>query len=133
MRINKFISEAGKSSRRGADKSITEGRVFVNGKRADLGIRVESDDDVRYDGNPTYIALNNDLYELNQSEVNLAMICEWMEIRFISLETTFITHYISLLELQLRLKKMFLEILQILLTTHFACFILVGWIKIRTV
>jgi 16S rRNA uridine-516 pseudouridylate synthase and related pseudouridylate synthases len=58
MRINKFISEAGKSSRRGADKLITEGRVFVNGKRAKLGIRVEPGDDVRVDGNPIYIARN---------------------------------------------------------------------------
>lgn len=66
MRINKFISEAGKSSRRGADKLITEGRVFVNGKRAKLGIRVEPGDDVRVDGNPIYIARNNVYIALNK-------------------------------------------------------------------
>ena len=37
MRINKFISEAGTASRRGADKLITEGRVTINGKRATIG------------------------------------------------------------------------------------------------
>lgn len=66
MRINKFISEAGKSSRRGADKLITEGRVFVNGKRAKLGIRVEPGDDVRVDGNPINIARNNVYIALNK-------------------------------------------------------------------
>ncbi|MEH7488978.1 S4 domain-containing protein, partial [Priestia megaterium] len=34
MRLNKFISESGKASRRGADKLISEGRVTVNGKVA---------------------------------------------------------------------------------------------------
>ncbi|WP_216596677.1 S4 domain-containing protein [Jeotgalibaca dankookensis] len=34
MRINKYISEAGKSSRRGADKLIQEGRVMLNGKKS---------------------------------------------------------------------------------------------------
>ncbi|UJF16000.1 hypothetical protein LZ578_02315 [Jeotgalibaca sp. MA1X17-3] len=37
MRINKYISEAGKASRRGADKLITEGRVTLNGKKATIG------------------------------------------------------------------------------------------------
>lgn len=66
MRINKFISEAGKSSRRGADKLIEEGRVFVNGKRAKLGSRVERGDDVRLDGNQLYVARNNVYIALNK-------------------------------------------------------------------
>ncbi|MDR6120874.1 ribosomal 50S subunit-recycling heat shock protein [Bacillus sp. SLBN-46] len=37
MRINKFISESGKSSRRGADKLISEGRITINGKVAQIG------------------------------------------------------------------------------------------------
>lgn len=36
LRINKFISEAGKASRRGADKLINERRVIINGKVAKL-------------------------------------------------------------------------------------------------
>ena len=50
MRINKFLSEAGITSRRGADKWITDGRVMINGKTAELGSKVEAGDDVRVDG-----------------------------------------------------------------------------------
>lgn len=65
MRINKFISESGITSRRGADKWITEGRVTINGTVAELGSQAEPGDDVRVDGKPikveqqnVYIALN---------------------------------------------------------------------------
>ncbi|MED2245906.1 S4 domain-containing protein, partial [Bacillus thuringiensis] len=47
MRINKFISEAGKASRRGADKLINERRVIINGKVAKIGDQVNPGDDVR--------------------------------------------------------------------------------------
>ena len=40
MRINKFIREAGKTSRRGADRLIEDGRVFINGRRAKIGEEV---------------------------------------------------------------------------------------------
>lgn len=50
MRINKFLSEAGVISRRGADKWITDGRVTINGKTAELGSKIEAGDDVRVDG-----------------------------------------------------------------------------------
>ncbi|MED3687876.1 23S rRNA pseudouridine(2604) synthase RluF [Peribacillus butanolivorans] len=65
MRINKYISESGITSRRGADKWIAEGRVTINGSVAELGSQAELGDDVRVDGNPikveqqnVYIALN---------------------------------------------------------------------------
>lgn len=65
MRINKFLSEAGVVSRRGADKWIEDGRVTINGQPAELGSRVETGDEVRVDGKPVqveeqlvYIALN---------------------------------------------------------------------------
>ncbi|MFF2458299.1 23S rRNA pseudouridine(2604) synthase RluF [Peribacillus simplex] len=65
MRINKFISESGITSRRGADKWIAEGRVTINGTVAELGSQAETGDDVRVDGKPikveqqnVYIALN---------------------------------------------------------------------------
>lgn len=65
MRINKFLSEAGIVSRRGADKWIEDGRITINGKKAELGSKVEPGDDVRADGEPVkheepyvYIALN---------------------------------------------------------------------------
>ncbi|WP_315906415.1 23S rRNA pseudouridine(2604) synthase RluF [Priestia koreensis] len=65
MRINKFISESGVTSRRGADKWILAGKVTINGQKAELGSQVEPGDDVRVDGKPisveqqnVYIALN---------------------------------------------------------------------------
>ena len=65
MRLNKFISESGATSRRGADAAIAEGRVRVNGVAATLGTQVEAGDAVELDGRPvaprnefTYIALN---------------------------------------------------------------------------
>ena len=47
MRINKYLSEAGIVSRRGADKWIEDGRVTINGQPAELGSRVEPGDEVR--------------------------------------------------------------------------------------
>ncbi|NEU30494.1 23S rRNA pseudouridine(2604) synthase RluF [bacterium LRH843] len=65
LRINKFISESGFTSRRGADKLIAEKRVTINGVVAELGSQVEPGDDVKVDGQPlktedgyVYIALN---------------------------------------------------------------------------
>lgn len=66
MRINKFISESGKSSRRGADKLITEGRVMINGTVAQIGSQVEPGDDVRIDGNPISVAKNYVYIALNK-------------------------------------------------------------------
>jgi 23S rRNA pseudouridine2604 synthase len=65
MRLNKFISETGISSRRQADQWIEQGRVRVNGAIATLGTQVGEGDRVEVDGKPlepqaksVYIALN---------------------------------------------------------------------------
>jgi 23S rRNA pseudouridine2604 synthase len=66
MRLNKFISETGICSRRGADAWIEAGRVSVNGQRATLGTQVNDGDEVCVDGRRVgarqarhvYIALN---------------------------------------------------------------------------
>ena len=65
MRINKYLSEAGIVSRRGADKWIEDGRIMINGVKAELGSKVEPGDVVLADGKPVkhedpyvYIALN---------------------------------------------------------------------------
>ncbi len=52
IRLNKFISESGVSSRRGADRLIEEGRVSINGRVAVVGDKVCDGDDVRVDGEP---------------------------------------------------------------------------------
>lgn len=50
MRLNKFISDTGATSRREADRLIGEGRVTVNGVRARIGAEVGEGDEVRIDG-----------------------------------------------------------------------------------
>ena len=47
MRLNKYISETGACSRREADQWIEAGRVTLNGVRAELGLKVQSEDEVR--------------------------------------------------------------------------------------
>ncbi len=65
IRVNKFLSEVGFCSRRGADKIISQGRVYINGKVAVLGSKVNRDDLVKVDGelinkieDKIYIAFN---------------------------------------------------------------------------
>lgn len=65
MRINKYLSEAGIVSRRGADKWIADGRVTINGQLAELGSKVEPGDIIHADGKPikteeqlVYLVLN---------------------------------------------------------------------------
>lgn len=65
MRINKFLSEAGVCSRRGADKWIDDKRVKINDELATLGSQVEDSDVVKVDDKVitidkgyVYIALN---------------------------------------------------------------------------
>ena len=49
-RINKFLSEVGFCSRRGADKIISQRRVYINGEIAVLGSKVNRDDLIKVDG-----------------------------------------------------------------------------------
>lgn len=49
-RLNKFIGETGHCSRREADEIIAANRVTVNGKPAEMGMKVSSADEVRIDG-----------------------------------------------------------------------------------
>lgn len=47
IRLNKFLSEAGVCSRREADRWIESGRVFVDGKRAETGMKVSSAQEIK--------------------------------------------------------------------------------------
>ena len=65
MRINKYLSETGIVSRRGADKWVEEGKVTINGELATVGSQVEAGDVVCVDGKEVkkeeqlvYIVLN---------------------------------------------------------------------------
>jgi 23S rRNA pseudouridine2605 synthase len=65
VRLNKYIANSGICSRREADKLISAGVVSVNGEIVtELGTKVSSSDDVRYDGErinpetPRYVLLN---------------------------------------------------------------------------
>ena len=49
-RINKYLSEVGFCSRRKADNYISNGRVYINGKPALLGSKVNIEDEISVDG-----------------------------------------------------------------------------------
>lgn len=50
MRINKYLSDRGICSRREADRLVDEGRILINGHRAQMGERILSQDTVVVDG-----------------------------------------------------------------------------------
>lgn len=80
MRLNKFISDSGKASRRGADQLIEAGRVKINGKKAKIGDQVNPGDKVLVDGaliestspqSYVYIALNKPVGITSTTEKNV--------------------------------------------------------------
>lgn len=52
IRINKYLSEAGVCSRREADRLIAEGRVTVEGVKAETGMKVTPESRILVDGKP---------------------------------------------------------------------------------
>jgi 23S rRNA pseudouridine2604 synthase len=52
MRINRWFTDQGLCSRREADRWIADGRVTINGRKAELGSQVSRDDKVALDGKP---------------------------------------------------------------------------------
>jgi len=61
MRINRYISASGYSSRRQADKLIEAGKVTINGKTAELGATVEAGDLVQIAGRTLQLPATEDL------------------------------------------------------------------------
>ena len=65
-RINKYLSEIGYCSRREADRLVAAGRVLVNGKKAEMGLKICYEDQITVNGealsNPknklVYLAFN---------------------------------------------------------------------------
>lgn len=55
MRINKYLAAAGVASRRECDKMISDGKVKINGRVAELGTEVGGEDEVFVNGNKVTI------------------------------------------------------------------------------
>ena len=54
IRIQKFLANQGVFSRRQADQAICDGRVLINGEKAQLGQILEASDRIQVDGKPVY-------------------------------------------------------------------------------
>ncbi len=61
-RINKYLSEIGYCSRREADRLIDAGRVWINGKKAEMGVKVSPQDKITVNGEPVHQTKNKFVY-----------------------------------------------------------------------
>lgn len=55
VRLNKFLSEAGVCSRREADRLVEEGLITVDGKTAEIGMKISTDAHIEINGEPVTI------------------------------------------------------------------------------
>lgn len=62
VRLNKFLSQSGVCSRRSADELISKGKVFINGKVAYLGDKIDPEIDKITVNNKTIKQSNNLIY-----------------------------------------------------------------------
>ena len=81
VRLNKFISESGLCSRREADRYIADGKVLINGRKAQIGDQVKPGDLVKVNGNQlepleaedlVFIALNKPPGVTSTTEIGVA-------------------------------------------------------------
>ncbi|MFM6976174.1 MAG: pseudouridine synthase, partial [Sphingobacteriaceae bacterium] len=81
VRLNKFISESGLCSRREADRYISQGSVYINGRKAQIGDQVKPGDRVKVNGNHlepleaediVFIALNKPVGVTSTTEEGVA-------------------------------------------------------------
>jgi pseudouridine synthase len=67
MRLQKFLAQTGAGSRRAAEELIRQGRVEVNGKRAEIGCSVDpKEDSIRLDGKPVTLKTQRIIVALNK-------------------------------------------------------------------
>ncbi len=67
VRLQKVLARAGVASRRACEELIRAGRIAVNGRRAELGMRVDIDtDEVTIDGVPVGLSLDLVYLALNK-------------------------------------------------------------------
>jgi 23S rRNA pseudouridine2604 synthase len=62
IRLNKFLSESGFCSRRAADKLIEEKKVLVNGKIAEIGTKITTNDEISVNGKTVPKKQNHYIY-----------------------------------------------------------------------
>ena len=61
-RLNKFMSEIGYCSRREADRLIASGKVLVNGKKAEIGVKVSPEEEITVNGELLNNSKNKNIY-----------------------------------------------------------------------
>ena len=61
-RLNKFMSEIGYCSRREADRLIASGKVLVNGKKAEIGVKVSPEEEIIVNGKLLNNSENKNIY-----------------------------------------------------------------------
>ncbi len=68
-RLQKYLAQRGLGSRRAIEEWIRAGRLSVNGKVAELGVRVSQRDDIRLDGRPIRLraATGSQVFMFNRS------------------------------------------------------------------
>lgn len=68
-RLQKYLAQRGLGSRRAIEEWIRAGRLSVNGKVAELGVRVSQRDDIRLDGRPIRLraAAGSQVFMFNRS------------------------------------------------------------------
>ncbi len=75
MRINKYLAACGIASRRECDNLIKDGKVTVNGKKADLGLEVGESDEVLVNGVKA-VMKKNEYYLLNKPKGYLSTVSD---------------------------------------------------------
>ena len=62
IRLNKYLADRGVCSRRKADELISSGKVLVNGKAGELGLKVDDSDEVVVEGRKLIVEKPKDVY-----------------------------------------------------------------------
>lgn len=66
QRLNKYLSDAGVCSRRQADRYVEEGRITIDGEKAELGQKVLPGQQICVDGKPIRISRKRILLAVNK-------------------------------------------------------------------
>ncbi len=76
IRLQKFLAERGLASRRKVEAMIKAGRIKVNGKQAELGLKVSDKDKIEIDGSLFAKALGDKIYIMFNKPRGVLSTCE---------------------------------------------------------